>query len=167
MKHPQKERLNTLKNRNMKQVLKPFLYAAAVLLMSVSCKKEPTPIDRFALRPELDCESANGNCCSTLPGIKYRFVTELKDELIYVSAIADEMFPYSWGSGIITPTGQTLGGFLCELGAEKLKGLSSTPFTGSQLRVSGKVYLNKGQTVFCTQCAYLYELSIEKAELVR
>ncbi|AXE19181.1 hypothetical protein DR864_16180 [Runella rosea] len=150
----------------MKRLLKPLLYAAAALLMSVSCKKEQTPIDRFALRPELDCESSNGNCCRTTPGIRYEFITELKDELISISAISDSIFPYLWGSGIKI-NGKTLGGFLCELGLEKLKGLSATPITKAQIRVSGKVYLNKGQTTYSLNTSYLYELSIEKAELVR
>jgi hypothetical protein len=146
---------------------KTLLYMAAVLCMSISCKKELVPEDRFAPHPELDCESINGNCCSPLPGIKYRYVTEFKDELIFVSQISDDKYSNMWGSGVFTPIGQRMGGYLCELGTEKLKTLSPTPITNVQLRVSGKVYADRGIAIFCKECFFPYYLSIEKAELVR
>lgn len=144
------------------------LYTAAVLLMSVSCKKEqPNTQDRFYLRPELDCESANGNCCISAPGAKYQFVTELKDEIIIVSAVSADVFPYSWVLADTMINNQPFGGFLCQLGLEKLKGLSPTPIVKAQIRVSGKVYANRGIAIFCKNCFFPYDLSIEKAELVR
>lgn len=64
---------------HMKPKLKPLLYAAAVLLMSVGCKKETEPqIEGFV------CD--DGTCCNPeLVGMRYRHIRTLEGALAALS----------------------------------------------------------------------------------
>ncbi len=63
----------------MKRLLKPLLYAAAVLLISVSCKKETEPqIEGFV------CD--DGSCCNPeFVGMRYRHIRTLEGALAALS----------------------------------------------------------------------------------
>ena len=52
----------------MKRLIKPFLYATVVMLMSVSCKKE---------EPNLDCN--DGTCCGSVQAGRFKFIQQVEN----------------------------------------------------------------------------------------
>jgi hypothetical protein len=140
---------------------------AGLLCMSVSCKKtEPELL--FGSHPELDCD--NGTCCSTLPGVKYEFIAEFKDEPITFSRNIGAWPGIGFKNKI---NGEPIAGFVCELSYDIIKDWedTGTPIFTSippkyKHRISGKIYYNKNARVFCIHCAQPIEIRIEKAEII-
>ena len=63
---------------NMKRLVKPFLYATVVMMMSVSCKKEgPPPFD--------DIVCYDGTCCSPATKGRYRLARIVEGALAELS----------------------------------------------------------------------------------
>ena len=147
--------------------MKPLLYVAAVLLMSVSCKKEVPAEYVFIPRPELDCD--DGTCCGELPGVRYQFITEFKDE------------PVSFGRGSFVTVsfknsiaGKPRSAIVCDLSLDIVKDWEITtpaPFTNETLqykhRISGKLYDDKNVRPFCVDCGLPFMVRIEKWEFIK
>ena len=120
----------------IKQKLKPFIYTAAVLCMSLSCKKDPPlPVD-----PLLGFSCSDGTCCGR-DNTTYEYVQKLENmpadymngalggSFFYNQPIANQSMP------IIT--------LICDLRIEKIRGLKNTynPNTWPlKYRVWGTVY---------------------------
>ena len=146
----------------MKKQLKPWLYLAVVLLMSVSCKKEVPAEFVFVPRPELDCD--DGTCCGVLVGTRYQFITEFRDE------------PVSFGRGSFVEVsfknsiaGKPRAAIVCDLSLGMVKDWESTAAETHQYkyRISGKLYDDKSIRPFCIDCGLPFMVRIEKWEFIK
>ena len=146
----------------MKHVMKPLLYVAAVLLMSVSCKKEVPADFVFVPRPELDCD--DGTCCGELVGVRYQFITEFRDEP--VSFGRESFVSVSFKNSI---AGKPRSAIVCDLSLEMVKDWETTAAETHQYkyRISGKLYDNRNFLPLCINCALPYYVRIEKWELIK
>ena len=141
----------------IKQKLKPFIYAAAVLCMSLSCKKEPIP------EPDYSCN--DGTCCG-LPGAEYVYIGKFENEPVTLS---NSGLP---GIGFKNPVSKRGGGFICDISYDKIKNLEITwdPFTKPvaeyKYRASGKIFYDKNIRVI-SQYSYFDFISIEKIEIIK
>ena len=136
----------------MKKQLKPWLYVAAVLLMSVSCKKEV---------PNLDCD--DGTCCSTVKSNRFRFVQ-------FIENAPADFWARGGGGFVFSPEVKVpeISISICEIHSTDLSGLKHTSTFGTNLpapykyRIWAKVYQALDARVIIDKPVYF--LHIQKWE---
>lgn len=154
----------------MKRLIKPFLYATVVMLMSVSCKKETEPqIEGFV------CD--DGSCCNPeLVGMRYRHIRTLEGalaalscgnvncSLIFKEKIKDSKYDHipiekgGWQRKIP----------ICPVTEHLVKGLKYYYYAHEDsveyhYRVWGKVYENVDARCFLYPC---FDFSLERIEKI-
>ena len=142
----------------IKQKLKPLLYTAAVLCMSLSCKKDPPPEDQT---PLIDYSCNDGTCCGP-PTAKYTFIKEFKDEPVGFGYAG---IPSLGFKNEILYQGRAIYPFrVCELSLDVVKdwedGFKTKDFS-FKYRISGKIFFCECQQPF-TKDGYYYSVLIEK-----
>lgn len=121
----------------MKKQFKPWLYVAAVLLMSVSCKKEQTP------DPPYEGFCKDGSCC-TGPATVLKFSKKIENARADFNRIGSN---YGF---LIESIGSVP---VCDLCVDKVKDLEPT-FFGDGRPVS-HAYRVWGLVFICTSCTSL------------
>ena len=143
----------------MKKQLKPWLYVAAVLGMSVSCKKEV---------PDPSCN--NGTCCGTYVGTRYKFIKNIENEP--ADYTASTLSGFNFKNPIVTSSGDVFRVPLCDLSVSTMRdmNLKRTYFPGQvptyRYRVWGKIYENLDATVFGPPY-HDFDFFVEKVEEIK
>ena len=144
----------------MKKQLKPLLYVAVVLGMSVSCKKEV---------PDPSCN--NGTCCGTYVGTRYKFIKNIENEPAdYAPSATVPVFDFK--NPIVTSSGDVFTISVCDLSIITMKdmNLKRTYFPRQvptyRYRVWGKIYENLDVTVFGPPY-HDFDFFVEKVEEIK
>ena len=140
----------------MKRLIKPFLYATVVMLMSVSCKKE---------EPNLDCN--DGTCCGSVQAGRFKFIQQVENAPADFWTTGGGGFHFS--SNVLATRFASMG--ICDISAEKVKDLKHTSTLGTgvtppfKYRVWGKIYQVLDARVIID--IPIYMINVEKVEEVK
>ena len=145
----------------MKKQWKHYLYIAAVLCVSASCKKEELA----------DPSCDDGTCCGEYVGEKYKFIKNIENEPAdYASSSTVPVFNFK--KPVVTSSGDVFLISVCDVSVKKIKDMSleGTYFWGQtptyRYRVWGKIYENLHVTVFGPPY-HDFDFFVEKVEVIK